>query len=656
MKKHYRTNWLSSCYRSAVMLSAALLIVGVANAQLSGNYTINSGASTGGSNFKSFADLTSALSSDGVKGAVLVDVVSGSGPYAEKVTLPEVKNASASYTITIRGNGETVVNTASSAAITFDGADYYRISNLKIDAQGTGTGTRCIHLWKDANYNSVENCELIVSKYTGTSNSTGYIVMSNSTTGNSAALHGSHNTFSGNKMWNGGASSSVGPYYACADYRSSSYASTTGNNVYSNNDISNVYYYWFYMYYTNGFKVENNKIHNNRSGATYAYVLYAYYCQTTTHNMSYSKNDIYSMNPTNYLYHYTYRTSGTASMPFEINDNKFRNNSCYYMYNYLGYYGDYVHLERNDVDNNSVEYYLYNMMGYYSSNSRMVDNKIHHNTAGYYVYGMYPYYASNALVEGNAVHDNTAGYGVQGFYCYYMTGKLINNMYYNNTGDYYNYGIYGGYTTGSLDICHNTIIMDDDVDYYNYVMYLYMYNTFSSINVKNNIIDVSGRAGYYNYIVYAPYNYDKMNFENNDFYVTSPSTNYWYTNGQNTTLAAFNSSVQTNSNINVDPKYADRSKGDFTPSNPVIANYGQPGYATLDFNDKTRTACGPDIGALEFTIDHSASNLVFTGTKECGGYMEAIKFTFNNGANIDLEDARVYYTINKGTAAEIHVE
>jgi len=47
---------------------------------------------------------------------------------------------------------------------------------------------------------------------------------------------------------------------------------------------------------------------------------------------------------------------------------------------------------------------------------------------------------------------------------------------------------------------------------------------------------------------------------------------------------------------------------------------------------------------------------VFTGTKECGGYMEAIKFTFNNGANIDLEDARVYYTINKGTAAEIHVE
>ncbi|MFT5479093.1 MAG: PKD repeat protein [Bacteroidia bacterium] len=60
--------------------------------------------------------------------------------------------------------------------------------------------------------------------------------------------------------------------------------------------------------------------------------------------------------------------------------------------------------------------------------------------------------------------------------------------------------------------------------------------------------------------------------------------------------------------------------------------------------------------SIEFTIDHNASNLVFTGSKECGGYEEAIKFTFNNGANIDLEDAKVYYTINKGTAAEVRVD
>ena len=73
-----------------------------------------------------------------------------------------------------------------------------------------------------------------------------------------------------------------------------------------------------------------------------------------------------------------------------------------------------------------------------------------------------------------------------------------------------------------------------------------------------------------------------MNFENNDFYVTSPSTNYWIHKSQNTTLRHLTTSVGSNSNIEVDPKFKNLAEGDITPTNPVIANYGQPGYADID--------------------------------------------------------------------------
>ena len=659
MKQHHNTKWLSSLYRGMLLSASLLLVSGMAMAQLSGSYTINSASATSGTNFKSFADLTSALSSNGVKGAVVVDVVKGSGPYSEAVTLPAASGASASNTITINGNGETVVNTSSSAVFTFDGADYYTLSDLIIDAQGTGTGTRCIHIWKQANYNTVKGCELIMSKYTGTSNSTGYVVFSNSTTGNSAALHGSYNKIDNNKMWNGSTSKTTGPYYGVCEYGSSAYYTTTGANEVTNNDVQNVYYYTMYFYYCNGYKIENNKIHNNRT-YTYAYVTYCYYGRTTTDQISISGNDIYDLTGS-YIYLYAYQCQGTSAMPIKIDDNKVHDNAVdYYLYNYWGYYATELSVQRNKFYNNSVGYYLYNIyMGYYSTNLVMRDNEVYNNTAGYYVYGICAYYATNALVERNSVHDNDAGYGVYGFYIYYMSGTFRNNTYYNNTGDYYNYGMLGGYTQTNLDITHNTFVMNDDVDYYNYGLYAYMYYAFNEVNVKNNIVVLTGNCGasYYNYVVYMPYNYKDMNIENNDFYVNNTSANnYFYTNGQNATLAAFATSIGNQTNIEVDPKFTDLAKGNIIPTNPVIANYGQPGYADEDFAKTKRTACGPDLGAFEFYNDHNASNLVFSGVKECGGYTEPIKFTFNNGSTVDLEDARVYYTINKGTAAEVRVD
>ncbi|MEQ8324273.1 MAG: hypothetical protein RH916_06305, partial [Vicingaceae bacterium] len=79
-------------FRKALLLvGAGLLSFSLSHAQMAaGNYTINSGNPTSGSNFNSFGDFISALSTAGnaIQGAVNVTVASGSGPYNETVTFP----------------------------------------------------------------------------------------------------------------------------------------------------------------------------------------------------------------------------------------------------------------------------------------------------------------------------------------------------------------------------------------------------------------------------------------------------------------------------------------------------------------------------------------------------------------------------------------
>ncbi len=75
---------------------------------LAGTYTVNAGAATGGTNFQTFAALSARLTADGVNGKVTINVVPGSGPYTENLVLKNINGTSASNTIRINGNGNTL--------------------------------------------------------------------------------------------------------------------------------------------------------------------------------------------------------------------------------------------------------------------------------------------------------------------------------------------------------------------------------------------------------------------------------------------------------------------------------------------------------------------------------------------------------------------
>ncbi|MBO6516093.1 MAG: PKD domain-containing protein, partial [Bacteroidia bacterium] len=620
MRKNYSSIWLSKLLLLCTILLAGNVAMG--GTPLKGTYTIDSASSTSGSNFQSFTDFVDSLDLNGISGSLTVNVVKGSGPYNEQVVLSEVTGASSKSTITINGNGETVFTTTG-AVFELDGADYITLSNLKIDAQGTGNDTRCIHIWNGSDYNKITECDLIISEYTGTSNSTGYVVFSASDTRLTAGEHGNFNSIDGNTMSNGGSTSGIGPYSGCSDYRSNA-TTGDGGNSFTENEVADCYYAEFYMYYCKDAKINGNDMHSSRSGAFTHYPVYYWFGQNGTGQIQVNDNEIHDMGAGYQYGLYLYQCSGSSNV---------------------------TQVNRNHFYDNSATNYLYGPRPYFTSNVEVIDNLVDDNSAGFYVYGIDAGYGQDIHVEGNVVSNNTADYGVYGFNYYSSTGNVINNIYVNNEGGFYNYGFVSGYqTTGNLNVAHNTCVLNTDPDYYNYGFYQYHFGSVGSANLafRNNIVYLTGNGAFGNYPVYGYQYLEEMDWDHNDFYVNNGSTTNYYATTAYTTLASFNNYVKNTSNIDIDPKFKDLKKGDVTPTNPAIANYGVPGHAKVDFFDKTRTACGPDLGAIEFYVDHNASDLVFTGKNECGGYSEEITFNFNNGTDVDLINARAFYSINGG--------
>lgn len=127
---------------------------------MNGNYTIDKSSLTGGTNFASFADAVAALNCGGVVGPVVIDVVPGQSTFNEQVELFEVIGASATNTITFKGNGNllaftSTANASNVSTLLLSGADYFVFDSLNMD----GNYLTC-HLWNSADNNIFRNCTI----------------------------------------------------------------------------------------------------------------------------------------------------------------------------------------------------------------------------------------------------------------------------------------------------------------------------------------------------------------------------------------------------------------------------------------------------------------------------------------------------------------
>ena len=120
-----------------LFLCLSLLIATIANAQLSGTYTINSDASQNPS-YTTIGAALSTLIAQGVSGPVLFEIAPGS--YNEYVVIPEINGASETSPITFKGMGadnQQVVITYNpgsntTATLTLNGTDHVTFENMTI--------------------------------------------------------------------------------------------------------------------------------------------------------------------------------------------------------------------------------------------------------------------------------------------------------------------------------------------------------------------------------------------------------------------------------------------------------------------------------------------------------------------------------------------
>lgn len=255
---------------------------------LAGSYSV--GAS---GDFPTLSDVAYALNTCGISASVTFNLLPGSGSYEEQIILEEIVGASATNTITLNGNGETLTAMTTSgnrSLILLDGTDYTTIVNFNFVTQSE-TNNFVVQLTGNADYNTLTNNTFDMSSTMDNTGSTnvgivvsGSLTSATSTTGNS----GTNNIFVGNTI--------IGGYYGISVFGQSSTRSmdniisdniiqdfySTGvrvgynnNSVVSNNDISRpsrsnitAFYGIYFISGGEGHIVANNKIHNPFGGET----------------------------------------------------------------------------------------------------------------------------------------------------------------------------------------------------------------------------------------------------------------------------------------------------------------------------------------------------------------------------------------------------
>ena len=121
MEKHYKKLSLPFLVKG-IVTGVLFMLSSSARAQLSGNYTINSGAASSATNFTSWSALATALNTSGVSGAVNVTVNTDETNTAA-ITFNAISGASSTNTININGNARVLSSSSLYEAITLNGTD-----------------------------------------------------------------------------------------------------------------------------------------------------------------------------------------------------------------------------------------------------------------------------------------------------------------------------------------------------------------------------------------------------------------------------------------------------------------------------------------------------------------------------------------------------
>jgi PKD repeat protein len=533
MNTYYKISQ-SATFLKQKLLLMLLFLAGVANAQLSGSYTINAGSATSGTNFNNWRDLGAALSASGVSGAVTVTVqtdVTASSP----AVFAAISGASSTNTITIDGGSKIYTYSGSYEAISFTGADYVTIKNAVVRNSATGAYAGLIRFSGASNYNKIDNSTLEFSALASATTGTYYVALANSATGISSptsATNGISNTVS-NCTMRTLATNSAGPFFGVACMgNTSTYSSTGDDNTFTNNKIQNFYYYGIINYYTNGNQFIDNDISRDNATSsspvsTSPYGVYSVYTYAKNRSTIIRGNNMHdlpykgasSSSTTNYIAYwygvYAYYNYGNTTYPLIVEKNNQTNiMTYYYVYNFYMYYNYVVDLKGNTIDNvraylsgySNYPFYImygsdYNITGNTIKNSRFNESGSSGYVYPFYIYYVYNTYRSVNMFEDNVIQDNAFGYYFYGAYIwYYSSWKINRNTIARNNSIYSNGYFYAMYFYYLYNVeCTSNLIYDNYGYYGNYNFYTYNYNSGYTANFRQNTLQYKVPSNGYAY-------------------------------------------------------------------------------------------------------------------------------------------------------------
>lgn len=270
--------------------SDTLRVISMPVRRLFGTYTINSTQPASTSNFTSFTAAIMALHCGGVSSAVVFNVNSTATTYKEQLILTEIDGASATNTITFKGNGNTVAfastDYANPAVIKLDGADHIIFDSLNIKSTGGDYGMG-IQLTNGADSNIVRRCTIDAGA-TSTNYTYAGVVLNNgdsnpTSAGNTALNDG--NLFENNTIIGGN----------CGMVMLGGYSASTAakNNIFRNNDIRDFSEWGIYAGYTDGAIISGNSI-SRPQRTVLNYQFYGIYVMGGSTNMQVTGNRIFN--------------------------------------------------------------------------------------------------------------------------------------------------------------------------------------------------------------------------------------------------------------------------------------------------------------------------------------------------------------------------
>ncbi len=305
---------------SGITANAVPVLVNVSSALPGGTYTINKTLPTAGTNFTSFNHAYQAMKC-GITGPIILNVVSGTGPYNEQLLMDPVPGSSAVNTITWNGNGNAIAfastNTNERGVIRLNGSSHMIFDSLVVNCLGTTTSEygHGFHLQNDADSNIIRKCTVNMDLVTTSANYAGIVIAGGNTATTSGTNKSDFNIIENNTVRGG--------YYGITIAGSTT--DRTTSNIIRGNTIEDGYQYGVYISSTDNSVVEKNNI--SRPARTGLAGGYGIYVTNPTGSLKVSKNRIhhpFTASPTSTSTYYCIYLTGadaTAGQNNEVSNN-----------------------------------------------------------------------------------------------------------------------------------------------------------------------------------------------------------------------------------------------------------------------------------------------------------------------------------------------